>query len=778
MKWCHIVITSKIQLLTVLTLGVLLFLVPTSQCALNGLRVVTLTSQSAFEKLVLGDEPKGQHVDYFKFVQPRDLPQNIVPANANWKQVQEGPTGLDLWSVATMMDAQPGAALVVAFDLERAVARSEFLLLGCSGQAAVLVNNRPVYAFLGGGRSLLRNQDVVALPLVAGRNTVQVVFDRGAWDKIPADHYSPEWAATLDLAETADAAWVAHRAEVIHPVFDPVVAGYDALRVEAAVPEHDAVRLFDLNGDLKAKGAANSDLSIRWDDTTALPAPPFAGVLVVGGDIGEPILVTGSVTVDQACATVEATRPSPDSTDPWNLRLRYLLGVNFLRDRGMGWRRNLALVLTMSVVDRDKPDVAAMLRHCKAARIECRSYDSGIDGTTQYYMLYRCEKAGAAPLAVVFPAVPAPVRPFLESGPVTNQRGFEMMGSVAEQHGVNVLWPGVVDVDYGGDLMRREVRECVEAAKRELGANWHGGIYGLGQCSSGVGVLGYAQSGHPIQGIVLHDPIVQRTTYRWLPKLPQFPTGYTRAVGEREQIGPGVRGLPRVPVQLIYDIDVPGHGDREGSRALEADLRLAGYAVTAEWPEPLKAMPWGERSKAVSHKWFAWMQNQEASRNKESVGGVRRPELPAATVKQALLEGFKVEGTADPHLRNWVNGWFRSMSRYRAAEPAIRANAATSVALRVLGAEERKPEQLLERFTGVAQSSTMGIPVGPVITQAEALFGFRLVEAQPGANTVEVFRAGAVDTEQPNCDLLLDGCCRGALWARRGDRWTLVDFWL
>jgi hypothetical protein len=751
---------------------------PLARGGIDELRATALPPQPAFEQSVLGGEPAGAYAGYFKFVPARGESRSIVPDTARWVEAQPGSTGIDLWGVAAATGAQPGAALVVAFDLERTKAGTEYLLLGCGGEAAVLVNDRTVFAFLGGSRSLLRNQDVIELPLVAGRNTMQIVFDRGAWDKIPVDHYAPEWAATLELAKDADSAWSAHAAQVIHPVFDPVVAEFAALRVESSVPGHDMVQLFDLEGTSKAKGVVNRDLTIRWDDGTVLPPTPFAGMLVIGGEMGATILITGSATIDQACAAVESLRPIPQSADPWFLRLRHLLSVNFLRDRGLGWRRNLALVLTMAVADRDQPEVAEVLRRCKAARIESRSYISEIDGTAQYYLLYRCKKAETAPLAVVFPAVTATVRPFLESGPVTNQRGFEMMATVAEQHGVNVLWPGVADVDYGGDLLRREVRECVEAATKALGANWRGGIYGVGQCSSGVAVLGYAQSGHPLQGIVLHNPIVQRTAYRWLPKLPQFPTGYTRAVGEREQVGPGVRGLPRVPVQLIYDIDVPGHGDREGSRALEADLKLAGYEVTAEWPEPLKAMPWGERSKAVSHKWFAWMQAQEAARSKVAAVVVRRPELPAATVKQALLEGFKVEGTADPSLRNWVDGWFRAMARYRAAEPAIRANAATSVALRVLGGEERKPERLLERFTGVAQSGTMGTPVGPVIAQAEALFGFRLVEAQPGANTVEVLRAGAVDAELPNCDLLLDGCCRGALWARRGDRWTLVDFWL
>ena len=755
-----------------------LLLLPLARGGIDELRATALPPQPAFEQSVLGGEPAGAYAGYFKFVPTRGEPRNIVPDTARWVETQPGPTGIDLWGVATATGAQPGAALVLAFDLERSKAGTEYLLLGCGGEAAVLVNDHTVFAFLGGSRSLLRNQDVVELPLVAGRNIVQVVFDRGAWDKIPVDHYAPEWAATLELAKDADAAWSAHAAQVIHPVFDPVVASYDALRVEAAVPGHEAVQLFDLNGALRAKGSVNCDLTIRWADGTALPPTPFAGVLVVGGEMGETILVTGAATVDQACVAVESLRPSLNPADPWYLRLRHLLSVNFLRDRGLGWRRNLALVLTMAVANREKAEVAEVLQRCKAARIECRPYISEIDGTTQYYLLYRCTKAETAPLAVVFPAVTASVRPFLESGPVTNQRGFEMMATVAEQHGVNVLWPGVADVDYGGDLLRREVRECVEAAKRELGTDWRGGIYGVGQCSSGVGVLGYAQSGHPLQGIVLHDPIVQRTTYHWLPKLPQFPTGYTRAVGEREQVGPGVRGLPRVPVQLIYDIDVPGHGDREGSRALEADLRLAGYDVAAEWPEPMKAIPWGERSKAVSGKWFAWMTAQESARKHTVVAAAHRLSMPAMTVKQALLEGFKVEGTTDPYLRDWAKGWSRAVARYRGAEPAIPASAATSVVLRVLGVEERVPERLLERFSGVAQSGPMGIPVGSLIAQAEALFGFRLVEAQPGANTVEVFRAGTVDGDQPNCDLLLDGCCRGALWARRGDRWTLVDFWL
>ncbi len=746
------------------------------------LRATALPPQPAFELAVLGVEPAGPRGDYSKFVLPRGEPRALVAAGATWAPAKQDPAGLDLWRVAQETGARPGAALLVAFDLERAAAGTEFLLLGCAGKAAVLVNDRPVFALLGGNRSLLRNQEVVALPLNAGRNTVQVVFDRGAWERVPVDHFAPEWAATLEYAADAETAWRGHAAHVVHPVVDPVVAEYGALRVEAAVPGHEQVELFDLDGVRCAVGRVAPDLSIHWADGACPPPAPFVGWLVVGGEMGEAVLVTGAATVDQLSATVEQQRGRFDPDAVWVRRLRHLLSVNFLRERGLSWRRNVALDLTMAAAERSKPAVAAVLACSKPARIECGTYASSIDGTTQHYLLFRCRQAETAPLAVIFPAVPTVLRPFLESGAVVNQRGAEFLATIAELHGVNLLWPGVADVDYGGALLRRSARECVDAATRDLGPRWQGGIYAVGQCSSGVAALGYARAGHPLQGILLHDPIVSRTVLRWLPKVPQFPTGFSREAGKREQVGPAVAGLPHLPVQLIFDIDSPGHGDREGSRVLVEDLLAAGFDVTANWPQPYKNMIWGERAKSVAGDWFEWILRQEAKRAAAvDHGAARRRELaarPAETVKEALLEGFALQGATDPRLRDWAEGWQVAYSRYRGAAPSGGGRAATAVGLRPLTAAEAEPGRLLPAMPGVSQLGRSGVALGPMVQQAEALFGYALRVAAPGDNRVEVFRAGAPEGDLPQLDLMLDGCCRAALWARRDGRWSLVDFWL
>jgi hypothetical protein len=690
--------------------------------------------------------------------------------------------GFDLWQIASDLDAPKDSAIALTFEIVSEKSRQIYLGLGASHQYVVLSHDKPVRAVVG-VRTLLFNQDLCKIDVEPGKNEITVIFQRlSTWTTIPNDHFQPEWSAEIELFGSAEIAWANHIRNIFHTLDTAIMPDIDKLRLEAAAEGFTDVTLCGLDGTERCRGTAQPDGTIKWQDASRLGKEPFFGFLTLGNAIGEPVMILGDHDVETVVQSFVPTQgvQNPEN-DAWRFRLNHLLKPEFKTERNRTWTRKVVQSLAMVALSNDNRMLESWQKKCPSLRIELHAYKSSIDGTTQYYHLFRCSgRKDRVPLVVSLPPVPETIRPYLQSATIANMPGFEATAIQAEQMNIDVLWPGIVDIDYGGKLCQTEVAECIAAASRIRGQQRAGGLYLSGICSSGVSAINCSNNGYKVDGVVLHTPVISRNVTKCLADT-SFDTLFPPDVLKSEETDNDITHFKKVPVILIYDTEMFGHGDRERSHEFESKLKSLGADIESYWPTPWVSMPWGERDNTIMKKWLGWI-NNKASTNaiNHQPDHASKTIKPLASVKEALLQGFQIEPTNDAFFSQWQAGWELALATYRGAGRSLLTgnDVRTSVTFRVLSNAETSYDRIKEMMPGnpVLEKHELS---EVEVERSSILFGFRLV-ASPAWNAsgVELIRSDFSNITPPSMDLLLDGCCRGALWKYDRNTWVLVDVWL
>jgi hypothetical protein len=590
-------------------------------------------------------------------------------------------------------------------------------------------------------------------------------------------HNQPEWAMSLQVYWNEDTAWAACKFENYHPFDVPIVTSIDDLAVDVHFPRHRDVVLYGTSGDILAEGMCNEDGKIKWKAQSSRLASAQAtlAIAMIGDDYGEAIALTGEKTIDELCTEV-VEKSDGDSENPWTKRAIHLIDPRFRDQRNVWWARKVCLSLA-KLATKSNPKLEALFQACPSAAIEFGRYQAQLDGTTQYYTyLKNKEDSKSKRVAVIVPTVPSPVRPYLESYGVADLPQTEMLASIATVNGVNILWVGGSCVDYGGELSRQDVREAVAAYCRSTGSSSvH--IFLEGACSAGVGALGSYTSGMRASGIVLWSPVVSRRTHRWLPDMNLLDVTYPSLCLADEQVDDRLSRYKDVPIFTIFDHDSPGHGDRPAVAKFMEGVSSHNALTSSVWVQPPEPeLPWGLRIIASSRTWMQWIKDCSVG---DSFNLASNSPRPIRTVKDALLEGFWISSVArnDPVNSDWLRFWSNLLERYRGAPPIL----------------ERRPggtEIQFRRFDPASieavVAGTWGGSVPLIKTKGGSnpdgggnsfRWGFRLIKKTNGENTVEILSDTGGPSEFPHIDILVDGCCSGAVWKFTHAEWTLEQVW-
>ncbi|MFA5263178.1 MAG: hypothetical protein WC378_05085, partial [Opitutaceae bacterium] len=707
------------------------------------------------------------------------LPENHLPS-VTFTRSEE--SFFDLWDLAQKAGVPPNAVLRLEFHIKSVQVQDVFLGFGSFDEATIFLNHQAVFSCLG-RRDLFNNNNIIPLRLCSGNNTI-VVFCRKVddWKRIPEHHYDNAWGCSMTIYGSEELAWKQHCIDMFHPLDVPIAESFSDLRVEAAIDGFRMVEVFDHRGIRRTGGIARDDGHVDWNDLLEVKrlGTPFIGMIAVGGQQSEPILVIGSQTIDEVSNDVIAHGTADKEGKMSVIRLERMLLPQYSQSRDVWWARKVALALLMIVHDKSAVAMSGLMAKCGVTRIQFYHYTSHIDGTDQFYRFFEARKGPALgrAVAVILPTVPNPVRPPLESVSIADLASVENLASVADSEGVSLLFPGYVDVDYGGDLMRRELDECLADFNARFNAEIKPRIYIMGVCSAGVDAIGYSSTRDTVNGLVLYSPVINRRVRSWLPGFDVDQYEFPESALAKEGTSDAVDLLKKMPILLIYDSGMAGHGAREDSVTFVELLMALGGNITSRWPKLVTEDLWGERYKARSRPWLNWIYRDEqrqgrGARQQNKLSLEKMTEVDICSVKDALLLGFNVEEPNDPVFDSWLQEWARIWTSYRGEKwTKSMPPRPTTVFFSLLDGESIGQLNNGKLIAGVPQ---MGGGDTKKFSTQNTLFGFYLVKGTNNVPAVKVFRSERTISPLPRIDLMLDGCCRGALWQKKGSVWTLVQ---
>lgn len=680
----------------------------------------------------------------------------------------------DLWSQyeGNIGDAIPHAARL-SFEIVGGRGDSAYLLLGNDDCCVVFVDGRAVWG-VAGVREQIEAENAVRIPLVGGSAKVDVVsWKQRDWTRLPDDRFVDSWSVNLTLCGSEAEAWAVVMGKSCHFLETPVVRVPGDFHSKVHLGGYSEVAFYDLEGSLVARSRVLPSGEIAPPDK-AFAEQGFVGFAVLANTLAEAMVVTGDRPIDERAEEVLRT---PNqlvlAAGSWEYRCRHLFKPQFRNDRDVWWARKAALSMATvgmhTKIDRERMP----FRLWRSSLLEFGEYISKIDGTRQYYRTYAAGGAGVRPLAVILRGIPSTARPFLESYTIADLKAAEEMLVIAQETGCDLLWPGDVDVDYGGNFVQAWAREGVEAFSRDHPANGSRPIYSVGFCSGAVAAIRYAEVEN-VDGLVLWTSVANRPTYRWpIVKADQWPM-LPASVMDAEATANNRKSLRRIPIFVLFDHKEPGHGDWPGTAALCRELESLGGTIEEEWVQnPDRRLVWGMRATVGEHRWMQWIAAQTPTRRP-----VRANSRAVGTMKDALLQGFVIEPTSDPVAEGWLKKWSETLLSYRGETPR-RENmppTATRIMVRALSGDAFLRE-LSKGFSAGAPQ----LPTSSKLAEAAAgytqLFGLRL--GIDNSDQIEVWCDARGGTDGPPAvDLFCEGCCVAGLWGLSNGRWELIQAWL
>lgn len=686
----------------------------------------------------------------------------------------------NLWDLVSNRGAdQHGQAVLLEFRIDGGTSRECYLSLGFNDSCIVFVDREPVWG-VSGQREHCLGQNIVPIPLTDGRALVSLLlWKKEPWTTIPADTLTQEWAVNLAVCPTRETAWKTYLSNNSHFLDTPIVKSLGDLRFETCLEGYRSVTIRNLKGDILLEGEVMDDSTLKVSGRGAPLPDAFVGTITVGGDLAEALIIEGESSIDAMAERTMAagTRLVPD-WPAWEFRCRHLLKPEYAKGRDRWWARKMALSLAMAGLQTKFDRTAAEFRAWKSSAIEFGSYRSAMGGTTQHYraLIGPLKDGHSRPLAIFLPGAPMPVRPFLESYGVADLSETELLARTADACGVDILWPGNVDIDYGGFHARRWTDEALRALQADHPATGYRSVFVIGTCAAGVAALGYAETYGGVDGIVCWSPIVSRNIYRWpvqdkdwLPMLP-------RATLAAEATDTDLSRLKDIPVFCLFDHKVPGHGDREGTKRLCWSLLRLGGNVVQRWiPNPDPVLEWGLRAAESELEWLNWIAWNAPKTGPRSP---RRELLAPQSIKEALISGYTIDPPDLPEEQAWVNRWTAAVAQYRG----------TSVDLKRAGELCRVHVRSTPRDAVIA-AFTESSPPGrglrsdvsnwtDLLKDYSDIWIARLDDKTPNP-TIEIRHCGSgKDPAIPGFDLFREGSCKSAAWGYRNGNWELLQVWL
>lgn len=672
---------------------------------------------------------------------------------------------IDVWKIVERLGAPPDSSISIDFDIISKQNRSIALGIGACDEFFAFCNGEPVHG-MSGRRDLARNQNLIAISLVPGQNRIKIVTRKASqWSEPPVQHHDNAWELRIDFFGSEDYAYKVYRKTSFHLVDTPIVTALENLRLDAVIGGRNEVHILNvIDGKEYSRGTGIRDGSIMWDYKGEPLSVPLLGLLVVNNCNAEPILVVPS---ELTTASVVELSPQPYSTpesEAWAERATHLLDPkkNFTRD--FWWARKLTAYLFKTNEDRWPKNLREIAADCKVAKINFRSYISGIDGSRQFYRSYSSDDQTTDPILVVsVPGVNRPVRPYLESYSLANQLDTESLAACIEEAGVDLIWPGLIDVDYGGEYAVTNLRECIADAQRRYSNPTR--TYLVATCSAGVSSVNFAMSCSDLDGLILNTPEVIRSYTIWNPGLPISRISDNRPKHDVNTVPQIAAGLRDIRFFMQWDLQIPGHGDLEGARNLTVSMAKQGSDVTSLWPVPKDYYIFGEAYRQESEKWLSWilkrkLKNRSLSAAKESKSNL----VPRKSVKSALLKGFEIELPQDSNFSQYIEYWSSVAHFYRGHKwENVRSSDQPSTKKTTVKIVPTDVAKCKESFSLSADS----IP-----QTSDALWGFKLVKDESSRETIEIFSTSP--TLFPRIDILLSGECEGSIWVHNEDSWDLV----
>jgi hypothetical protein len=678
--------------------------------------------------------------------------------------------GFDLWTSVEKLQLSSGTDLLVAFDIQVATTGDYWVGLGNNDEVVVYVNRQPVFGLVG-SCEYVRNRNLFRVTLASGLNEIRVLCHHKMWKEVPLFHYYEQWMLSVDLFSDSTSAWDAFRRRNFHFLDTPIVRTIRDFRVDSVTPEINSVTLYNSSGNRITSGYITPTGIVSWNTTDNIPVP-LLGFIDLAGRASEPIIIMGENSLQYFVDSL-ISRKKDSGNSAYASRIRHLLKPEFNHERTIWWARKLAAALAAIQEYDGNSALSSVLSTYALKDLRFVSYRSNIDGTIQYYQRYNNpRRAGkAVPIVIVLPTVSAPVRPYLESAELANLQDTEILMDLALDAGVDLIWPGIVDIDYGGNLARSVLDEVlIDIAESHEHLNVP--VVLLATCSSGVLAIGYAKT-REISGLILQTPMIHRGRYRWFNGIdvadPQLPSN----VLEAEQTDADFDRLMRLPIFLTFNIDVPGHGDRLACRKLCAQLITTNTNFEQHWPKADREFRWGERLRVPLAEAFSWLSIKSKEIASKACIRVIRKRESVLTVKDCLLQGFSIEKSTDKLLAQWLERWSARWFSIRGTPSATCTSSLGSVNVTsdVLSEEDYTSIRNNLHFKGtcVYKRNSQSLK-----DNDKNLFGVRLLNG----NTVQIFRSADLIEIPPAIDLIVDGCVRGALWQFDGTEWHLLEAWL
>jgi len=684
----------------------------------------------------------------------------------------------DLWNLFPAKPTDAKFAVLLEFEIRSNALKDCYLSIGFNDNCVVFVDRQPVWG-LGGGREHALSQNIVSVPLTSGRAQVSLLlWKAGPWTETPESHFTQEWSANVSVCATEGTAWTDYAANNHHVLDTPIVRSLSDLQFNISLPGHREVVIRDLKGNELLKGKVAENGTFVQADEHRQISTPFVGTITLANELAEALVIEGNSTIEEIMrATASAGKRNVPDWEAWFFRCEHLLKPEFLKDRDQWWARKMAHSLAMAGLQVKFDPNADWVRPWKLAKIEFDSYRSAIDGTTQHYrsMVGPLKKGRSRPLAIFLPGAPMPVRPGLESYPVADLKDTtEMLGRIADQYGVDLLWPGNVDIDYGGNYTRRWLDEVLQAFQADHPAVGYRPVYLVGTCAAGVAALGYAETYGGVDGIVCWSPVISRNAYRWPIRdkdwMPMLPAETLAA----EATGVDLTKLKPISVYCLFDHNVAGHGDRPGTKRLCDALARSGGTVTQHWiPYPDPVLEWGVRALDSEIEWLNWISWDAPTSGPRSP---RKTLPPAQTIKDALISGCIIDPATSLAGQAWLTRWMTSISQYRGAAVASgRTHAPCHV-----------QETTVTRDTLISCLAAERVGARPLEdgqNWAERLKDYSdlwIVELESAPQlTVSVKHCSDLASPAiPAFDLFREGGCRAVAWGLRDGTWELIQVWL
>lgn len=671
----------------------------------------------------------------------------------------------DLWAAFDQTTARNGAA-GLAFVVKVAESRKSYIAIGCDDGYRLRLNGRSISTRIG-RRDLNPDEDLVELSLTAGNNQVEISFFKGAaWRQVPNDHFGDQWGAALKLYPDAETARRGIRSIAHHFLETPIVTDFGALAL--GIPGSLAPNLVIRDVNLKVVWQAPVDdqgILILSKAEGRIPPLPFLGFACVDSLMMEPIICVASF--DQLTPELAGQLGPLSNNQACRFRLRHLLRPEFTSSRDRWWARKLTMSAAMALIGQDDDGkLPEKFDAWPTANEPFVAYSSHIDGRMQFYR-YSRSRVQTTPrrLAIFFPGAPMPVRPYLESHSVSDIKEAETLAALANAEGIDLLWPGNVDVDYGGEITLAWVKEAVADCLKKRYGEEPVLVFPVGTCAAGVGALKFAANVQNIGGVVLWSPVPFRATYRW-PAAEPAQVEAMPVEAWRTSRPADLTLLKDIPMFLRFDIDVPGHGDRLETREFVRDLRSAGGSIEERWlSDPDPVMEWGMRGTEAQREWMLWMRRQNPLNPARAV-----PHEGTESVQELLLKGFQVKTDGSSLADAWADKWHAMLSTYRGDFPSASAfDPKVLVTITQVGVASLP---VLIR-TALGQTLLSPATTAAAISSCE---GWMMIGMSGNSIAVHLSDNLAAN-DSPPIDILKEGCARGVLWIKRGQRWLVVQVW-